>query len=715
MARNSDGSYDAVDSGGFGKDYHGQDAFGERIGGTGIGGSHFGGFEEGHVGLDKDNTGHYEKLSYGDITQTESMPKSAFEADNGNESEEEASSGMRDTLRDLNTESSEENSKVGSLDTSLQIGKNVEEEEDKEEKERLERYQKELDRLDETVKESEAEYNKELEDIDNDAKVLDDLIGAIAMSGNTAFLDGADNAGPGSKISKAAAEKAQQQSRYALVDTLYDVAKKNHYSKFSTLNKDQLKNGYFDGAENLPTFFKGLVNDIVKEAKTNSNVKHMNTVTYRDQVKERVAELENSIAEKTKSSFTDKMEESKEEAAANKGLEKVKEKYEAKIQEANETKKAAQDLIESIASLTENPFKTFINRSAINEMKSNIVESAKVYGLNLDPKGNIQDIVRQYTDAVRDKCNKDIDMANKALAAATEYPQRVQNATKEAKSNLDKYNSSFTDKMEESKEEAKAGPNMSKASVGESDYPTKANKDSTKKEGPSRNDFPNHAADTLKGVVDKIADNTTAKALGIQSLEDFAKEKGVDPNKFSTMKAYQSYQNKQIMKALPNIIKKVGSYITERIKDAFDPSQLPERIRNTLARYNAATLVGAAILSIQSGAGIQASIDQALTMVDPEDQPAVSDYLEDVLNDEGTVADLSNAFDDALAPEQTSDTAELDESIVNIGRKDNTDYSGFNAGLGTSGTTSDADVKVFIARNVKADPILRRMISKMGK
>lgn len=269
-------------------------------------------------------------------------------------------------------------------------------------------------------------------------------------------------------------------------------------------------------------------------------------------------------------------------------------------------------------------------------------------------------------------------------------------------------------KVEETKTEEKAEPstNMSSAKTSPSDYLTKANKDSTKKEAPSRNDFGNHATDTLKGVADRIAVNTTAKALGLKSVEEFARENGYDPDKLSTMKAYQIYQNKQIMKALPSIIKKVGSYITERIKDAFDPSQLPERIRNTLARYNAATLVGAAILSIQSGAGIQASIDQALTMVDPEDQPDVSDYLEDVLNDEGTVADLSNAFDDALAPEQNSDTAELDESIVNIGRKDNTDYSGFNAGLGT---TSDADVKVFIARNVKADPILRRMISKMGK
>lgn len=284
-------------------------------------------------------------------------------------------------------------------------------------------------------------------------------------------------------------------------------------------------------------------------------------------------------------------------------------------------------------------------------------------------------------------------------------------------------------KVEETKEEAKAEPgsNMSKATSGKSDYETKANKDSTKevpKETPStkevpkktpsnnRNDYGNHAMDTLRGAAEKLTNSFTAKALELKSIEEFAREHGYDPEKLSTMKAYMSYQNKEIMKAIPGIVKQIGSYIVERVKDVVDPSQLPERIRNTLARYNLASLIGAVILSMNSGAGLQASLDQALTMVDPEDQPDVSDYLEDVLSDEGTVNDLKAAFDDALAPQQNSDTNELDESIVNIGRKDNTDYSGFNAGLGT---TSDADVKVFIARNVKADPILRRMISKMGK
>lgn len=551
VERNSDGSYDAVDSGGFGKDYHGQDAFGERIGG-----SHFGGFEEGHVGLDKDNTGHYEKLSSEALAQTESMPKSAFEADNSNESEEEVGSGMKDSLRDLNSESSEENSKVGSLDTSFQIDST----------------------------EDDAKKSKELE---------------------------------------AAVEKAKKEEEAA--------------------------------------------NKVVEEA-----------LDLEDKIKQNVAKL----AEKGKNEYTFSKDKS---------------------------------VLENLGRLGKNVIGSFTDPE-IKELAKESESLAKALGIDVGDASGIKTLGGTLGKERIDKLTKINENLAKAaaekVAAAKVNQQKAQNATKEAKSNLDKYNSSFTDKMEESKEEAKAGPNMSKASVGESDYLTKANKDSTKKEAPSRNDFGNHAADTFKGVVDRVADNTTAEALGLESVEEFAKENGLNPEKLSTMKAYQSYQNKQIMKALPSIIKKVGSYITERIKDAFDPSQLPERIRNTLARYNAATLVGAAILSIQSGAGIQASIDQALTMVDPEDQPDVSDYLEDVLNDEGTVADLSNAFDDALAPEQNSDTAELDESIVNIGRKDNTDYSGFNAGLGT---TSDADVKVFIARNIHSDPILRRMISKMEK
>lgn len=582
--RNSDGSYDALDSGGFGKDYHGQDVFGERIGRTGIGGNHFGGFEEGHFGFDDDKYKDMTKDQYSAFLEKQagynSVAKGSGNESSGNESsfdgsdkssEEEAGSGMRDDIRDLNAESSEENSNVGSLDTSMLVGENEDEKEKSSFTDKME-----PEKSSSTDK-MEPEKSKELEE---------DL-----------------------EKSRQKAEKSRQKA---------ENEQKNY---------DELKE-------------------------------------TRKSLEKNIKDIKPSVV----SSILDAI-------GMNKGYQEDR--------------------------LT----------PGLADMKANLNKMADTYGIEHEDFNNVK--VKDLNKAVSELLDKIDKHFSDRVQKAQDEAQKAQSDYDTLKSSfIEKTKSSFTDKMEESKEEAKAGPNMSKATVGESDYLTKANKDSTKKEAPSRNDFPNHIANTLKGAADTIADNTTAKALGIQSLEDFAKEKGIDPNKFSTMKAYQSYQNKQIMKALPNLMKKVGSYFTERIKDFFDPSQLPERIRNTLARYNAATLVGAAILSIQSGAGIQASIDQALTMVDPEDQPDVSDYLEDVLNDEGTVADLSNAFDDALTPEQTSDTAELDESIVNIGRKDNTDYDDFNAGLGT---TSDADVKVFIARNVKADPILRRMISKMGK
>ena len=533
VERNSDGSYDAVDSGGFGKDYHGQDAFGEHIGGTGIGGSHFGGFEEGHVGLDKDNTGKYEKLSSEALAQTESMPKSAFEADNGNESEEEAGSGMRDSLRDLSSGSSEENSNVGSMDTSFQIG-GIEDEERTKAKAELDRKERELNEAGRRSKEMGEFLDKQLDEFAKEAEEVE----------NMGFLD-------------------------KTKDTLFGGKRsdlRQRIESFATSNGIEL-------------------DDETRMGMTTAG---------------------------------------KEREAIKSALEKISKETKSKLE------------------------------------------------ANLE-------------------------------AAQTAYDT--------AKAEYDKLESSFTDKMKEDKPKE---TNMSKATPGKSDYETKANKDSTK-EVPKdlRNDFGNHAMDTLKGATDRIADSFTKDALGLKSVEDFARENGLNPDKLSTMRAYQAYQNKEIVKAIPNVMKKVGGYIVERIKDAFDPSQLPERIRNTLARYNAATLVGAAILSMNSGAGLQASIDQALNMVDPEDQTAVSDFLEDILKDRDTVKDLSNAVDGALAPEENSNTDELDSEIVNIGRKNNTDYDDFNAGIGSS--ASDADVKVFIARNIKADPILRRMVEKLGK
>lgn len=423
------------------------------------------------------------------------------------------------------------------------------------------------------------------------------------------------------------------------------------------------------------------------------------------------------------------------------GIEEDKEKYEQELERAKEEAKRTEEWAGQMKSeLAKN--KENINKvidqidknlssvtgkltNALYNPKDKVVDEleslAKSFGYDDFDRNKIEEAYKEMgTEALRNASDElferkkaDIDNKVKGANGRRDNFQSIVDSYKS--STTDKTKTSFTDKMEPATTEAKPGTNMSSAKTSPSDYLTKSNKDSTKELTPSRNDFVNHATDTGKGVADRVTNSLTAKALGLKSVEEFARENGYNPEKLSTMKAYMQYQNKEIMKAIPGIVKQIGSYITERVKDAVDPTQLPERIRNTLARYNLATLIGAAILSMNSGAGIQASLDQALTMVDPEDQAAVSDYLEDVLNDEGTVNDLKTAFDDALAPEQNSDTNELDESIVNIGRKDNTDYSDFNAGLGSSGTTSDADVKVFIARNVKSDPILRKMISKLGK
>ena len=431
------------------------------------------------------------------------------------------------------------------------------------------------------------------------------------------------------------------------------------------------------------------------------------------------------------------------------GIEEDKEKYQQELERAEarakRTEEWASQMNSDLAKNKENINKVIdqIDKNlssvtgkltnALYNPKDKVVDEleslAKAFGYDDFDRNKIEEAYKEMgTEALRNASDelferKKADIDNKVKGANGRRDNFKSIVDSYKSSTTDKTKTSFTDKMEPAKTEAKPteakpGTNMSSAKTSPSDYLTKSNKDSTKevpKEAPSRNDFGNHAADTLKGVADRVTNSLTAKALGLKSIEEFARENGYDPEKLSTMKAYMQYQNKEIMKAIPGIVKQIGSYITERVKDVVDPNQLPERIRNTLARYNLATLIGAAILSIKSGAGIQASLDQALTMVDDEDKAAVSDYLEDVLNDEGTVNDLGNAFDDALAPEQNSASNELDESIVNIGRKDNTDYSDFNAGLGSSGTTSDADVKVFITRNVKSDPILRKMISKLGK
>ena len=543
MERNSDGSYDAVDSGGFGKDYHGQDAFGEKFGGTGIGGNHFGGKAAGDFsGADELGEGHFTEryTDYGQVTQTEAP---SFES-------EETESGMRDSLRDLNSTETTENSNVGSLDTGFQIG---------------------------GIEENEAAKAK----MDSAKQKVDNLEQSLSV--------------------------AEGRKKEAL-DSI-----------------DKLKEGLNKDIDELD---KGISPFEVEGAETVS-------VDYGPDFMDKMSKTASDV-----------------EKFANEYGFGIDEETKAKMAKPNTAAQAMRDILKGVRDMQER-----IHTKAYDTIKS------------------------KYDDA-----------KSEYETAKADYDKQLE--------------SSFTDRMKESTNKP-------------SDYETKANKDSTKEvpketpNKPSRNDFGNHAADTLKGATDRITNSFTANALGLKSVEEFARDNGYDPEKLSTLRAYQAYQNKEIMKAIPGVLKQVGGYIKERIKDAFDPSQLPERVRNTLARYNVATLIGAAILSMNSGAGLQASLDQALTIVDPEDQTAVSDFLEDVLKDRDTVKDLSSAIDASLAPDENSNTSELDEEIVNIGRKNNTDYSDFNAGLGS--TTSDADVKVFIARNIKEDPILRRMVDKLGK
>ena len=471
MARNSDGSYDAVDSGGFGKDYHGQDAFGERIGGTGIGGSHFGGKAAGDFsGADELGEGHFTEryTDYGQAMATESPTEVGDAA--------EVASNMRDTLRGVNEETTE-NSNTGSMDTSFQIGGSE--------------YETALgalkSRLTDKMKPSTTEAKADIEE---------------------------------DKDKPSTPSEDKEKTWQALEKSKGDLRGVKEWADKMTASLTTTKEGIDSTINNMDSKF---IDDKLANLVNNTD----------DKV---IDDLE-SLAKSFKYDDFDrnKLKEAYKERGTDALREANKEIFERGHAYVDKTVKGVQDRYDKLKSLYESSF----------------------------------------TDKVK---------------PAKDKPSTPSEVMKEATST-----------------EAKPGKNMSSAKTSSSDYITKANKDSTKelpKEAPNRNDFGNHAVDTLKGVTDRISDSTTADALGLKSIEEFARENGYDPNKLSTMKAYQSYQNKEIMKAIPGIVKQIGGYIVERVKDAVDPSQLPERIRNTLARYNLATLIGAVILSINSGASI---------------------------------------------------------------------------------------------------------------
>lgn len=132
-------------------------------------------------------------------------------------------------------------------------------------------------------------------------------------------------------------------------------------------------------------------------------------------------------------------------------LDKFEEKQRADIQKAEETKQAIRDFIETFIGLAENPVKTFLNKSEINEMKSRAIEDAKAYGLDLDPKDRAKDIVMQYTDAVRAKCDKDIESANKLIEGRAAAEANLQKAYDDAVRNQQEAQANYVKAQEDYK------------------------------------------------------------------------------------------------------------------------------------------------------------------------------------------------------------------------------------------------------------------------
>lgn len=435
--------------------------------------------------------------------------------------------------------------------------------------------------------------------------------------------------------------------------------------------------------------------------------------SMRDLIKSSTTEQENSNA-------GNQIDTSFQIGDINEDLEKARQSKEFNEERLEQFNKLEESITASLEKAikdidSKNPFDKLASAFTNNASKTidSIAAAADKYGVELDRAKLESDFRKGGTDVLRQAMK---DVLGKARS---EFEAR----TKAASDNYDKLKSSFTDNAEPAKAKDKPstpsevmkeatgpGDKMKNAKTSASDYLTSANKDAPKTARDTHDNFLEHALDTTAGAMDRVSKTTTD--LGIKDLKAWAEENGKDPSKLSTMRAYNVYQMKEIYKAVPGVMKEVGSYIEERVKDAFDPSKLGTRVANTLARYNAASLIGAAILSLKYGSNFTEALDMALSSVDPADVPEVREALENALNDDSLVDDVSTLIDDAYSNMNSSKQGDIDSEIVNIGRKNQTDYSDFNAGLGT---TSDKDVKVFISRNVKSDPVLRALVKKLVK
>lgn len=242
-------------------------------------------------------------------------------------------------------------------------------------------------------------------------------------------------------------------------------------------------------------------------------------------------------------------------------LDKRDKEANAKLQEAEETKKAVSELVDGIANLTENPVKTFLNKSEINEMKSKIVEDAKKYGLDLDPKGNIQDITKQYTTVVRAKCDKDIEAANKVIATRARAEAIAQEKYKEALSEKQALQAKYNKAQEDYKTwEAEYWVNDTKTKAEEAPVVTPESKAITAENAAS--DTKQTFDNAIQNAVENGADEQTVQAMtDIATAIDEAQtsmKQAIEQNDIPAYIDAQKQYNKNLNEAL-----QIGNSLTQ--------------------------------------------------------------------------------------------------------------------------------------------------------
>lgn len=226
-------------------------------------------------------------------------------------------------------------------------------------------------------------------------------------------------------------------------------------------------------------------------------------------------------------------------------LDKFEEKQRADIQKAEETKQAIRDFIETFIGLAENPVKTFLNKSEINEMKSRAIEDAKAYGLDLDPKDRAKDIVMQYTDAVRAKCDKDIESANKLIEGRAAAEANLQKAYDDAVRNQQEAQANYVKAQEDYKTWEAEYWTAAEKTKAEEEAAAKKAEEAPTTEAPAykakieatRNEINNakDLSDEQKAEGNTVLDNIESAA---DAMNDAAKALAANPNDINAAQKY---------------------------------------------------------------------------------------------------------------------------------------------------------------------------------